>query len=89
MFKIRFPCCKGWEVEQRVKSLNINELAQMNAIDALHRTFASESWWQGGFLWKWFPDGQGHEGYIERDYTPQGKQASTVLRKWYGSYKRM
>ena len=80
---------KGWEVEQRVKSLNINELAQMNAIDALHRTFASESWWQGGFLWKWFPDGQGHEGYIERDYTPQGKQASTVLRKWYGSYKRM
>ncbi len=80
---------KGWEVEKRVKSLNINELAQTNALDALHTTFAKETWWQGGFLWKWFPDGQGHEGYIERDYTPQGKQAAVVLRKWHGAYNKM
>lgn len=80
---------RGWEVERRVKSLKINELAQTNALDALHRTFAKETWWQGGFLWKWFPDGQGHEGYIERDYTPQGKQAAVVLRKWHGAYKPM
>ncbi len=80
---------KGWEVERKVKSLNINELAQTNALDALHKTFAKETWWQGGFLWKWFPDGQGHEGYIERDYTPQGKQAAMVLRKWHRAYKPM
>lgn len=78
---------KGWEVEKKVKSLKINELAQANALDALHTTFGKMAWWQGGFLWKWFPDGEGHEGYVERDYTPQGKQAAAILRKWHGSYK--
>ncbi len=80
---------KGWDVEAKVKSLKINELAQANALEALHKTFAKEPWWQGGFLWKWFPDGQGHEGYIERDYTPQGKMSAKTLRKWYGAYRRL
>jgi hypothetical protein len=75
---------KGWEVEQKVKSLTINELAQANALDALYGTFWNEPWWVGGFLWKWFPEGEGHEGYIERDYTPQNKQAAAIVRKWYG-----
>jgi hypothetical protein len=75
---------KGWEVEKRVHDVKINQLAQANAIDALFATFWQEEWWHGGFLWKWFPDGMGHEGYIERDYTPQGKQASKILIKWYG-----
>lgn len=78
---------KGWEIEPKVKSLKINELAQANALEALHKTFGKMPWWQGGFLWKWFPDGEGHEGYIERDYTPQGKMAAAILRKWHGAYK--
>jgi hypothetical protein len=75
---------KGWEVESKVKSLKINELAQANALDALYGTFWNEPWWVGGFLWKWFPEGEGHEGYVTRDYTPQNKQAAAVVRKWYG-----
>ena len=78
---------KGWEVEQKVHSLKINQLAQANALEALHRTFSKVAWWQGGFLWKWFPDGQGHEGYIERDYTPQGKMSAAILRKWHKLYR--
>ena len=76
---------KTWVVEQKRKDnmLKINELAQANALDALFTTFWKESWWLGGFLWKWFPNGQGHEGYIERDYTPQKKQAAAVVAKWY------
>jgi hypothetical protein len=30
-----------------------------------------------------FPNMRGHEGYPERDYTPQGKMAEEILRKWY------
>lgn len=75
---------KGWEVEKKVHSTPINELAQANAIDALWIFFQKKQWWQGGFLWKWFPNNEGHEGYFERDYTPQGKQATSVLKKHFG-----
>jgi hypothetical protein len=74
----------SWEVEKRIHDTPINELAQANALDGLFSTFWKEKWWVGGFLWKWFPEGQGHEGYIAKDYTPQGKKAENILKKWYG-----
>jgi len=75
---------KAWELEKRVSQTEINELAQANALDALFQAFFEEDYWAGGFLWKWFPNGQGHEGYPAKDYTPQGKLAETILKKWYG-----
>lgn len=75
---------RNWELEKGIESRTINEQAQANCIEALLRTFQSETWWAGGFLWKWFPNGHGHEGYPERDYTPQGKLAEKTLTKWYG-----
>ncbi len=74
---------RTWELEKRVQHLPINECAQANCIEALLSTFQREPWWAGGFLWKWFPNLRGHEGYPERDYTPQGKQAEQTLRRWY------
>ncbi len=74
----------SWEVEKRIHETNINEQAQANAFDGLFATFWKEEWWGGGFLWKWFPEGMGHEGYFAKDYTPQGKKSEKVLKKWYG-----
>lgn len=74
---------RNWELEKQVGSLNINEQAQANCFDALFTVFQPEPWWAGGFLWKWFPNMRGHEGYPERDYTPQGKLGEGVIRKWY------
>ena len=74
----------SWEIEKKIESVKINEQAQANALDGLFSTFWKETWWQGGFLWKWFPEGQGHEGYFDKDYTPQGKKSEEILRKWYG-----
>ncbi len=74
---------KNWELEKDIHLRPINQAAQANAIDALHTVFQKETWWAGSFLWKWFPNGMGHEGYPERDYTPQGKAAEGVLRKWF------
>ncbi len=80
--------CAGetWMLEKEVKSLPINEEAQANAYYALLSTFNQESFWAGGFLWKWFPDMKGHEGYPERDYTPQEKLAEKIIRKWYEQF---
>lgn len=75
---------KTWELESKVKSLPINELAQANALAALFKSLSEEYWWAGGFIWKWFPNMDGHEGYPERDYTPQGKKAAETLKHWYG-----
>ncbi len=75
----------NWELEGKVKSLSVNEQAQANALEALFQVFWSEPYWQGGFLWKWFPNGEGHEGYVHKDYTPQGKIAEETLTNWYSS----
>ena len=74
---------KTWELEERLGRLAINEQAQANALDAIHRVFRGEPYWAGGFLWKWFPNMRGHEGYPEKDYTPQGKLGEEILNKWY------
>ncbi len=75
---------KTWELEAKVHDIAINEAAQATALNALFSTFWDKNWWAGGFLWKWFPDMQGHEGYPEKDYTPQGKKAESIVKNWYG-----
>jgi len=72
-----------WELEGKVRQLPINQQAQANALEALYATFWQESWWSGGYIWKWFPEMKGHEGYPDRDYTPQGKTGEEIVRKWY------
>jgi len=74
---------KAWELEKEVHQLNLNEQAQANAIDALFMAHWNQDYWAGGFLWKWFPNMQGHEGYPDKDYTPQGKKSADVLKKWF------
>jgi len=74
---------RNWELENGIQGRKINQLAQSNCYEALFSTFQHEPWWAGCFLWKWFPNMQGHEGYPERDYTPQGKTGEQTLQKWY------
>ncbi|MCB0704366.1 MAG: hypothetical protein KDC34_03615 [Saprospiraceae bacterium] len=74
-----------WELEAQIHSLELNEQAQANAFDALFTVFWNEPWWHGGFVWKWFPNMEGHEGYPAKDYTPQGKTCESILREWYSN----
>lgn len=77
---------QNWELEKGIEQRSINQEAQANCYEALFASLQGRSWWAGGFLWKWFPNMRGHEGYPERDYTPQGKKAEQVLKKWYGAH---
>ncbi len=74
---------RAWELEKIVHQTPINENAQANAFAALYNVFLKKDWWKGGFIWKWFPDGMGHEGYPAKDYTPQGKKSEKVIRAYY------
>ncbi len=73
----------NWELEGKIEECKVNQQAQADALEALYSSFYNEKWWAGGFLWKWFPEMQGHEAYPERDYTPQGKKAEEVVKKWF------
>lgn len=77
---------KAWLIEKARPNLAINQQAQANALEAILTSFKDENWWHGSFLWKWFPNMQGHEGYPEKDYTPQDKIAEGVLKKINASF---
>lgn len=76
-------CYNTWEAEQNVERLEVNQQGQANALDALYMVFNEKEWWGGGFLWKWFPEMKGHEGYPDKDYTPQGKLSENIVKKWF------
>jgi hypothetical protein len=71
---------QSWALEKRLKEVQLNQIAQAHAIEALLTTFAAESWWQGGFIWKWHPE-SGRTW--ERDYSPQKKLGEKVLADFY------
>ncbi|NJL74455.1 MAG: hypothetical protein HC892_04835 [Saprospiraceae bacterium] len=72
-----------WELEDKMHELPLNEQAQANAYEALFQAFWNKKWWQGGFVWKWFPETPDAQARGFRDYTPQGKIGTETLKKWY------
>ncbi|MGA0232741.1 MAG: hypothetical protein ACO3MB_07690, partial [Saprospiraceae bacterium] len=78
----------NWELEKRRMDVDVNELAQANALEAMYKSFYNEKFWAGGFLWKWYPEGHGRRRYRDRDYTPQGKMAENVIRQWHSEINK-
>jgi hypothetical protein len=56
---------------------------QARAYEAFFRVFWDETWVAGAYIWKWYP---GTSATTARtvDFTPQGKPAELVMRRWYG-----
>jgi hypothetical protein len=73
---------RHWELETEKSRLPVNLQAQADAFEALFRACWERPWFRGGFLWKWYlrPNAGGP---MDRDYTPQGKPSSAVIRSWY------
>lgn len=63
----------------------VNEDAQTNAYDALFQVFWDEDWFEGGYLWKWFPNHSDTGGPNNNRFTPQNKKAEVLIKKQYGS----
>ncbi len=65
--------------------------------EAMFQTFWHQPWFHGMYVWKWYPEGEEpsrpqrrrgrFERSRERDFTPQGKPATQVIARWYGSEK--
>ena len=55
---------------------------QQNALSSLYASVWNKKWMAGGFLWKWHMQ-ESRWGNRNLDYTPQGKPALEVIKKWY------
>lgn len=55
--------------------------------DAVMKVFGEKSWFYGIYWWNWEPD-PFLGGPTDSYYTPQGKTAEVILKKWYCNRKR-
>lgn len=60
-----------------------NSIAQENAYQAIFSRFWGESWFAGGFLWKWFPDHTNTGGVKNNRFTPQNKPVESIIKLFY------
>jgi hypothetical protein len=68
-----------WETEGAV------DLAlQRDAFAAMFETFWRKPWFGGSFVWKWHPAARA-KGRDDRDFTPQGKPALSVIKAYYAA----
>ncbi|MDT7829235.1 glycoside hydrolase TIM-barrel-like domain-containing protein [Pricia sp. S334] len=75
---------KPWLVDRHEEPVNLT--AQENATRAILEEFWPESWFAGGYVWKWFIDHKQSGGERDNRFTPQNKPAEEVLRDFYRRY---
>lgn len=56
---------------------------QADAYEALFRTFWRRKWFEGAYIWKWFPGLERAGAVRTADFSPQNKPAERVLARWY------
>jgi len=79
------PLRRPWDYRDKVQ--NYNPKMQAMALEALLKEFIPLPWWQGGFVWKWFPDHPNAGGENHTGFTPQNKLAEEVLRSYFTNRK--
>ena len=65
----------------------VNMQAQQNAYEALYKQFIPQSWFAGGFLWKWHVYDEKAGGMANNNYTPQNKPVEATIKNWYNNDK--
>jgi predicted small secreted protein len=75
-----FTTKEPWKHDEK---LTVNLVAQQNALAVILANFWKESWFAGGFLWKWYDNHNLVGGIDDTDYTVQNKPAEKVLTKFY------
>ncbi len=71
---------KPWEANTNAK---VSLTAQSKALEALYKTYWRKEWFAGGFLWKWFHRLHHAGGAQHNGFTPQGKPAEDIIKKYY------
>lgn len=62
-----------------------NSQGQVNAYQATFSRFWGESWFDGGFLWKWYPDHPNAGGETNNRFTPQNKPVESIIKETFAA----
>lgn len=73
---------KPWLVDRN--QMDVNLMAQAEAMQVVFDEFWQEEWFAGGFIWKWFIHHDSVGGSGDNRFTPQNKPAEDVIRTHYG-----
>lgn len=80
---IDYPAKGHWNLAK--DSLEVNFSAQKVAFEAIYDVLHDESWWIGGFIWKWHLTQNGLQERTIKAYTPQNKPAMEAIIKAFNS----
>ncbi|MEQ6125259.1 glycoside hydrolase [Pseudotenacibaculum sp. MALMAid0570] len=78
---IHYTGKEPWDSKRVSGEVNLE--AQSNGLQALHNQFWKESWFAGGFIWKWFHRHDRVGGKDNNRFTPQNKPAEDLIKKLY------
>lgn len=70
-----------WDSKRIQGAINLD--AQVNGLQAIYNQFWQESWFAGGFVWKWFHRHHRVGGTQNNRFTPQNKPAEKLIQKLY------
>lgn len=73
-----------WLDHRRMEDYPVDMPLQAAAYEAFFRTFWQEEWFAGSYVWKWHPAAEIPQGVSNPEFSPQGKPAARVMRRWYG-----
>lgn len=64
-----------------------SEDAQAACYEALLSYCSQQSWWAGGFVWKWFPHNGNEPSQLQERFSPQNRKAWHVLHRHFHNRK--
>lgn len=73
-----------WREDVADSEQEISLKTQADCYEAFFQTFWTESWFDGVFFWKWFPNYRFESNRRMDLFTPQYKPAEKVMEKWFG-----
>ncbi|MFM9986529.1 MAG: glycoside hydrolase family 113 [Flavobacteriales bacterium] len=64
-------------------AIPLSEESQAACYEALLSNCSKQSWWAGGFVWKWFPHNGNEPSQQHERFSPQNRKALQVLEKHF------
>ncbi len=81
---VDFAGKEPWKSDREMNVVNLE--VQSSLLEALYQEVWQESWFSGGFVWKWFIEHENVGGDTDNQFTPQNKPAEKVIENYFKSY---
>jgi len=81
---VDFSGKEPWRSDVSMPGVNLQ--GQVNLTQALYQELYPESWFAGGFIWKWFLDDAHSGGLQNKMFTPQNKPVEQLIKNHFSKY---